>query len=306
MKSSIRPLSMLFCLLFLTQFVSPEEKKPFKRRFSLKLAAGFASAGSMGDVNDALESFNNNEIFDSLRKANSDRLIGQIETLGNKAFDCEAELRFDLTPRIGFGVGVAAPFHAHNESTVTYKYSESNTLAWTLKPEVKTFFSIRLSAYYTLSFIPKLSISVGGGVGIYPSKIAQIRILNSYYPDRQYTYTIDQEAKRIIALGYHGTVALEYALSHRFSIIAEFQTRHVRISSLKGNEKGPDVWGGQYDVNGTLYYYSTRSTVIHASYALLRIFEEPVPDEPTLVGLREAVLDLSGFSLRMGLRIKLS
>lgn len=303
MKNLLRPLAFLLGLPFLVQLVYSEDINAFKPRFSLKLAAGLISAGSLGDVNDGLESFNSNEVFESLRK--SYRLIGQIQTLDNQAFDWEAEIRFNLTARIGFGIAVAAPFHTHNKSSVTYTYGDRNTSTWTFKPEVRVFFPIRMSAYYTLSFIPRLSISIGGGVGVYPSKIAQFIRWDETYQDEKYWATWDQEAKRDFALGYHGTAALEYILNHRFAVIAEFQARYVKIGNFKGKEAGPDVWGGEYDVNGTLYFYSGRNTIIGTSYARLRIFEEPVPDDPSLVGLREAVLDLSGFSLRIGLRMKL-
>ena len=201
------------------------------------------SAGSMGDVNDTLDSFNNNEVFDSLRKANSDRIKGQIETLNNRAVDWEAELRFDLTPRIGFGVAVAAPFHAHNESTVTYiKLDDDNriTLTWFYRPEVKVFFPVKLSAYYSFSFIRRLNISIGAGVGIYPLKIAQIIRLDSIYPEGEYQDTWDLETKWNFALGYHGTAILEYFLGDRLAVVAEFQMRRIRKSDLAGNEKGPD------------------------------------------------------------------
>jgi hypothetical protein len=284
-----------------------QEKKSFWSRFSLKLAAGVISAGSLDDVNDALESFNNNEVFDSLRKANSDLLIGQIETLDNQAFDWEAEIRFDLTQRIGFGMAVAAPFHAQKESNLTYMVIYDDGLyvrTWSYKPEVKVSSPIKLSVYYSYSFIPRLNISIGAGAGVYPSKIAQTIRRVEIWSEGEYPLNYDLKTKRNFALGYHGTAALEYSLSDRLAVVAEFQMRRIRISSLTGNEKGPDLWGGYYDVNGTLYYYSTRNPNIGASYTKLRIFEDPVPDDPSLVGLREAVLNLSGYSIRIGIRIR--
>lgn len=302
--------AVFFVLFLLTQFVSSEEKKPFKSRFSLKLTAGLGSALPIGDVNDCLESFNNNEIFEAHREYETGRVVGEIKTLDSRVFHGEAELRFDITPRISFGIATSAPLHKSNESSVTYTilgWAGPQIMTWTFRPDIKVSFPMRLSAYYNLSFIPRLNISIGGGVGFYPAKISQFLRFEETPPVGVSDWgTWDQEAKRIFALSFHGITTLEYFLTDKLALVAEFQYRQSKISGFKGTLKYENYYGDKFERNGTLYYFTEWNYFIGTRHASMEIWPD-TPNDPFrwIDDVRKASLDLSGYSIRMGINIRL-
>lgn len=311
MKNKIRlSVCSLFVLFLLANFVYSEEKKPFKPRFSLKLTAGLGSALPIGDVNDCLESFNNNEIFEAHREYETGRVIGEIKTLDTRVFHREAELRFDLTPRISFGIATSTPIHKRNESSVTWTilgWAGPQIMTWTFRPEIKVSFPIRLSAYYTLPLIRRLSISIGGGPGFYSAKISQLLRFDITDPTGEFCwYTRDQEAKRNFAFGFHGNVVFEYLLSNKLALVAEFQYRQSKISGFKGTLKRENIHGDKSEESVTLYYFTEWNYFIGTRHATLEIWPD-TPNDPFrwIDDVRKASLDLSGYSIRMGIKIRL-
>ena len=94
-------------------------------------------------------------------------------------------------------------------------------------------------------------------------------------------------------VGFYGGIGFEYNISNRLAIVFEGQVRHIKISDLKGSEGG---------LEGTLYLFENEwSEIVPGSkHSDLRIFK----NEPG-ISYDKAVIDLSGFSLSAGLRIKL-
>jgi len=311
MKNKIRPsVCSLFVLFLLANFVYSEENMLFKKRFSIKLAGGWGSNIPIGDVNDCLESFNNNEVFEIHRKYETGRVVGEIKTLDTRVFHGEAELRFDLTPRISFGIATSTPIHKRNESSVTYTilgWAGPQIMTWTFRPEIKVSYPIRLSGYYTLPLIPRLNISVGGGIGLYPSKILHVMRYDATYPaGGTGWYYASQVAKRHFALGFHGNIILEYFFSNRLALVTEFQPRYVKISGFKGTLKVTNYSGQSHQISGTLYYFTEWNHSIGARHATLEVSEKsPDAGSRYFEDVREAVLDLSGYSLRIGIRVGL-
>ena len=311
-KNKAKSFIMLIFILLLVKSAYPEEKKSFKPKFSLKLASGWGSAFPIGDVNTCLESFNNNSVFMDYRKYKPDQLVGEIKTLDGKTSHWEAELGFNLTPRIGFGIATAGSFHTRNESSLTYTFVGAigpQITTWTFKPEIKVSNPVRLSIYYTIFSHPKINFSVGGGFGFYSGKAAQTLELYLIPPiGIPELDTWQWAAERNFSIGFHGNVVLEYYFTRRLALIAEFQQTYVKIRGLKGTLKSNSSFGFYFEESGTLYYYRQLDPLIieEAIYAHLTIW--PKPPEGSIYEIhdvRKAVLDLSGYSLRMGIRIRL-
>jgi hypothetical protein len=294
----------------LAQFVNSEEKRPSKPRFSLKLTGGWGSKIPIGDVNDCLASFNNNEVFEIHRKYETGQVVGEIKTLDDRISHWEAELRFDLTPRISLGIATSLPIRKRNESSVTYTilgWAGPQVMTWTFRPDIKISYPIRLSAYYTLPVINRLSISIGGGLGFYSAKISQSLKFDEVVPAGDiFWYTWNQEAERNLALGFHGNMVLQYSLTNRLALIAEFQTRRTKIGGFKGKLKSVNEHGDSFEKDGTLYYFTEWNYFIGTRHATLEIWPD-TPNDPFrwIDDVRKASLDLSGYSIRLGINIRL-
>lgn len=305
-----RPAALLLCLLFSALFVSAEGKRSFISRFSLKITAGIGSALPIGDVNDCLCSFNDNEVFEAHREANTGQVVGEIRTLDTRFFHQELELRFELTPRISFGIATSLPIHKRNESSLTYTilgWAGPQVMTWTFKPEIKVSSPIRLSAYYILPFFRRFSVSIGGGLGFYPAKVSHFLRLDETIPiGVSEWYTWDQEAKRNLALGVHGNAVLKYFLNDRLALVTEFQYRHIKIAGFKGTWKHENYSGEKYEKNGILYFFTEWDYFIGTRVANIEIFETPPEGGVRWIkDLRRAALDLSGYSIRFGINVRL-
>jgi len=306
-KSRLFILSAL-CLLLIRP-CHAGEKKPFWSRFSLKVTAGLGSDLPIGDVNDCLASFNNNEVFEAHREVGTGRVVGEIKTLDTGIFHGEAELRFDLTPRISFGIATSIPIRKRNESAVTYTilgWAGPQVMTWTFRPDIKISYPIRLSAYYTLPLLRSLSISIGGGLGFYSAKISQFLRFDKISPIGKLSWsTWDQVAERNLALGFHGNIGFEYLLNNRLGLVAEFQYRLTKISGFKGQLKSVNEHGDSFEKDGILYYLTEWDYYIGTRHATLEIWPVAYAAFRWIEDARKASLDLSGYSIRVGINIRL-
>jgi hypothetical protein len=296
------------CLLLIKP-LDAEEKKPLWSRFSLKVTAGLGSRIPIGDVNDVLKSFNDNEVFTALREANSDRIAGGLKPLDDRISHWEAELRFDLSPKIGFGIATSAPIHKQKESSVTYiirGWAGDQIMTWTFKPEIRVSYPIKLSLYYTLPLMRHLNISVGGGVGLYSAKISQFRRYDAIYPLGDVGWVVSSEVvKNNFGLGFHGNIVLEYRLFERLALVTEFQARYAKISSFKGSLTATNEAGDSYEEAGTYYYFTEENIAFGARHATLEVADRPPEVSYRFIqGVREAVLNVSAYSLRIGIRVR--
>jgi len=300
---------MLIFILLLVKSVYPEEKKPLKPKFSLKFTSGWGSSASpMGDINDCLESFNYNRVFVLYRKYKPDNLIGEIKTLDGKFSHWEAELGFNLTPRIGFRIATAGPFHTRNESSLIYIYEGyvgPQITTWTFKPEIKVSNPVRLSIYYTIFSDTKINFLVGGGFGFYSGKAAQTLEFYEILPiEGSELDTYQWHAGRNFSIGFHGNIVLEYCFTRKIALVAELQQRYAKIRGLKGALKSNSSAGFHFEESGTLYYYTEWDFLIGARYARLTIWPKPPEGSVSEIeDVRKAALDLSGYSFRIGIRI---
>ena len=86
----------------------------------------------------------------------------------------------------------------------------------------------------------------------------------------------------------------------------EFQGKLAKIRGLKGIWKTDTAYGAHAEGKGTLYYFTRDDLNFGGRVADLQIWEK-VPDVSYLFisDIRKAILDYSGFSLKIGIRIKL-
>ncbi len=92
---------------------------------------------------------------------------------------------------------------------------------------------------------------------------------------------------------------MEYSLTKNLALVVEAQGRYARIKNLKGT-----VQNGTNPQGGSLYYFSwTIEGAWIMPHHSLEIFEKP----PCAIFGKgdKAILDLSGLSLRIGIKIKL-
>jgi len=298
----------MFCLLFLAQFTSADGIRPYKSRFSLKLTGG-GSFAAIGDMNSHLQSIDNNDTFKYWRTHDPTSISGEIKTLNNWGYDFELELMMKFNPKFSIGLAASAPFHRRNESTVIFTQQEIPAVGFQkinmeYRPEIRLPFLIRLSFYYSWLSMTRFRANIMGGIGYYPvtlsEYIKEITHTHSIMGDSMALDITDWNAKEKYPFGFHGGIGMEYALSEEFSFVIDIQGRYIRFGNLRASGEFRQE-AMTFRRSGVLYYLTYWHPVIEAKYDKLDISETEVGGE----NVRKAILDLSGFSLKVGIKVNL-
>jgi len=291
-------------LLFILSFIIfnkigfSEERQSFKPRFSIKLTAGGGYV-AIGDMNKHLDSMNGYKDYSGVSISD---VSGKIEKLSNQSNDWELELKIDASPKIGFGIATSF-FHRRNQSSIyAYEVPEfGRDYEMIFEPEIKVIMPLGLNLYYSIYSGSKLNVFINSGIGWYLGKMTENKIENLIYPlgdvyfDNRY-WEVENNA-----LGFHGGVGFEYSLIKNLALVVELQGRYLRIGNLEGTVKYETNFGTGLTIGdgGTLHFFGM------SYYYDLDI---PLPSHifpPFEYIERTAVLDLSGFLLRIGIKIKL-
>lgn len=307
-------LSLFF--IFQTKDSFSEEAKKFKPRLSLVLTATSGSV-ALNDINRCLGSVNNNKTFEYCREHYPDYIIGEIKKLDTSLYDWDAELRINITSRISVGIAASGLFHSgplkrSNESSVTYTYvgyAGPQVHFYGYKPKVEAWMPpAKLSFYYSFPYRSKMNIFFILGIGNYRGKVQEYFRFEVTPPDGGTDWTTRYwESERKSSLGFHGGAGIEYSLAERLALVAELQLRYAVISDFKGLVRRESLLGGKYsEKTGFLYYHTRFDLFLGARYADIDAWEKP-PDYSIYdyADVRKAKIDLSGFSLKIGIKIGL-
>jgi len=296
---------LLISLVFLNKSAYPEEKENFKLRLSFKLTGGWAYT-SIGDINTHLESLNNMERFESA--------TGEITKLKNWSPDWEAELRLNISRSFGISLATSGVINQKNESHLVT--TEPGIWGWRtgifiFKPEAKARMPVKLGMYYNFPIISRIKVFSTAGIGYYSASISKYRKFDEIVspPGESYWMWEYWKTDYKANLGLHGGIGMEYSLTKNLGLVLEVQGRYVKIKNLKGfiQSENSDSLGRISNKKGYLWSYKT-SWMGSLIYYNLDIKEKPpgsaIP-EISITEVRKASIDLSGYSMRIGLRIRL-
>lgn len=305
-------LVLTICLVFVYNATAYAKEKGFKPGFSLKVSYG-TRYHYWGDMNKHLESYNQSSLYKLTRMFFPELITGETRALKNFSPDWEVELRADIGRSFALSLATSSSVHQKNENSITCKersyMGERETFAY-LKPQAEVSMPIRLGINYTLPFIPRLNIIFNLGIGYYSARISEYRYekVTTFYPgfayESIYWETRYWETEPKGAIGVHSGIGVEFSPHKNFAFVVEIQGRYLKINNLKGSIQTENETALK-TAKGTLYYYGY--SIVHAwfwgkNYKDLTIWQEPTYGSGDI---RKAVLDLSGFSLRAGIRIRL-
>jgi len=295
---------LVLSLVFLSRIASPEETENFEPRLSIKLSGGLSYMLG-GGINTHLKS------YDDYLSAMTDYEGDKIRRL-QYIPEFEGELRWDITSKFAVSVGIGY-ISGKNKSYLEYEgpfpfqTSSNPTQQYFLKPEAKTV-PLKLGIYYTLSLSPGINLFLNSGFGYYFSKCSLYKKhISSSWSIFQIYYTKEEQYDvRADSLGFNGGIGFEYDIANNLVIVLEIQGRYAKAKNLKGN-KLFSVWDVSYmEEEGTLYIGERDMTDEgYGKYCPDLMISQSTPSGDEYRNIREAVLDFSGFSLRVGIRIKL-
>lgn len=306
-KAGIIWVGLFVSLVILSGIAYSEKSENSKSRFSFKLTSGL-SYMSLGEINESL-----NTQGDLGRRAEKFwdvefSFVDEIKKI-NYGINFEGELRMDISSRFAIGLSIGY-IHAKRESYSILR-GEDRSRTYTSRSsyeQIVNIIPVKLGIYYRLPLFPRTALLLNVGGGYYFTKSSlysdQHRV-SRWFDDRSLESSWTEHTKYVNGdnFGYHGGIGFEYSLGNNLSIIIEWQERHVRIKELKGKDIMVTSDGDKMKTYGTLWYHNFESDGKYYTNLVLRdIRLEPYKPTQTV---REAVFDLSGYSLRVGIIIKL-
>jgi len=292
-------LGLFFFLVALTDFGISADDTKFKPGFHLKLTGGLYQA-AIGDMNNHLRSMN-----DYYRRYYQSEGSGEIRTL-HWSDEWQLELLWDASSKIRWGLA-ANYARLKNESTFFGAYIQDYRIDHEIifRPQIDVVAPVKLSLYYSIYSNRKINILVHSGVGVYSAKMKEEKIKNFIYPgggvyfdNRSWSVTSKP------SLGWHGGISAEYGIARNLAFTAELQGRYLKMNDLRGSVEYTTNFGTGWPIveGGSLHFFA-----MGEDYYDLDI---PLPAHAMVYGLpqyleRKAVLDLSGLSFRVGIRVRI-
>lgn len=158
--------------------------------------------------------------------------------------------------------------------------------------------TIRVGIFKTLPLSARLSLVLNGGLGFY---FARARAFWNISTDAEYAELLDSDVEKG-GFGVHGGLGLEYKTGRFISLLVELSGRYARFSGFTG--AGSNVVNGDsLTTQGTFYYFEPLNADTGAPvYSMVSVFSEAPGGD---VRVRQARIDFSGLSLRLGIAFHL-
>jgi len=308
-RQAIALVLLIFLSVVFTATSQAKEKRNFIQRFSIKLSSGL-SYFKIGDINSHFMSGNERhadyaQYFNGLKK-------GELREI-DLGLNSEIELAFDITSRFGiyFGSGY---IYTRKESSSGFEVSppEFYDVDYTFSPRtIIRAIPLKFGLYYIIPFGSKAKFFINGGVGYHFVKTIyyweQIEIWRredgSLFADLRGITEWNLSAK---GSGYHGGIGFEYSIAKNLTLVLEVQGRSFLIPKLKGTEISLGFPNSE-SFYGSVFCFEKKSPITEKYYIGLGFYKEK-PDylpSPKYRNIRGAELDLSGYFLKIGIRIRL-
>jgi hypothetical protein len=198
--------------------------------------------------------------------------------------DFEGDVIIYLNSRLGIniGSGYISGKRGPDANKITYYLPwESGTN--TLDMQISAI-PVKLGVYYCLSRSSKFRLFLSGGIGYYFAKISED--MKSKWDGNW----ID---------GYQES---KFDITKSIAFVVEGSGRYAKITDFEGDYDATNSFGVNTSTQGGLYYYERLTSYGYVPY--IGIQEEP-PSGPNYRKVRKATVDLSGFTVKIGIKIRL-
>ena len=207
--------------------------------------------------------------------------------------DFEAELVLSFSRWIKLGLSAGYGYGSLDEKATLLTIEQAGTLFERARPTKVSAFPFLVSGYFNLPLGRKFNVYLRAGVGAiqarYVSREAQKKVA-----DIRFTYPAYDNAKAS-RLTYLGGLGLSYSFDQSLGFFIEAVARAARVDGFTGENR--------LEQRGILYSYE--------EYLPQAGFWRPtmhvLPEEPggaNVRNVREAVVDFSGYSIKIGLLLK--
>jgi len=262
----------------------PPPSKPPKFLFNLVFSGGgnFISGGDLNDGSQGLADYGSYILAVQPQ--------GQVKA-AHLGYILGGELTLALSSHFSLGIGVDY-FLGGRQSLVEFPVDPSSETLTTHPKMQAVPLRLAISYYPVRNFYAKI------GVEYYLAKCAYY-----YRFERAGSWEEWRGEATAQDFGILAGLGFEFELTSSFNFIIEATVRYAKISGFKGRDRSKDSTGNDHIEEGTLYFYRVQ-TAGEDSYPFLFVLED-APTEANVFDAREAVINFSGLSLKIGFKIKL-
>jgi opacity protein-like surface antigen len=216
-------------------------------------------------------------------------------------YDFGGDLIFQLTPRIGVGLGIGYLKSSEDpEMTIS---DLTTSVLMTGRPQMSAM-PIRLGLYGTWPLTGKWNFTVNAGAAYYANvKFDALLRLEDDTSGDWMEQRITASMNRLSNIGFQGGLGLEYALSPRMFVFVEANGRYASFKNFATATGTSDSSLGtpQEDI-GKIYLETNIMT--EGTWTWFVVSDTAPTPEPGVLEYREPKFDFSGFSLQVGFRIR--
>ncbi len=265
-------------------------------RFSVKLYGGY-SYMSAADVNDGSDGyFELLELYgDWIPEAT---LTGGYKPVhGGMSFG--ADFIYQITPVIGVGVGVG---YLRSSKTSSLSLTDETGYIDIEATPTLSAMPVKLGVFFTVPMAEKINLTADVGAALYTGLKLDAAMLIEQTGDNWMEMTL--EGKRSSDIGFQGGLGFEYKFSPMMGFFVEAVGRYAKFKTFEtATSETLYSDGGSDGDEGKLYIANYQGLDPEEHYSIFTLEDtEPIDDE--FVTFTEPRIDLSGFSLQAGIRIR--
>jgi len=264
-------------------------------KLSVKLYGGYGHVLA-GDVNEGTDYYF--EILEAYAAEGMGTVTGSYKPV-HGGYNFGGDIIYQLSPKLGLGLGIGY-MRSSSSSLGTFSESEVGAVTLTAAPTL-TAMPIRLGLFFVTPLSTKLNLTADAGAAYYTGLKLEAMQGLEFGPDEWMEMTIEGSERSGIDIGFQGSLGVEYMLSPKLGFFFEAVGRYAKFSNFElvtGRQENSS--GEPNTVEGKLYISSDDFDTYEISgFTIVETGDTPDPE------YWEPKIDLSGFSLQIGIRIRL-
>jgi len=262
-------------------------------KLSLKLYGGYSHMLA-GDVNEGSDFYF--EVIEAYAAEGTGTVTGRYKPL-HGGYNFGADLIYQISPALGIGLGIGY-MRGSSESVGTWTIGTDEYIL-SAAPMLQAM-PIRLGLFLAVPVGPKLDLIANAGAAYYMG----LKFEGSQYQEDEtgdwMRMTIEGSERSGADIGFHGSLGFEYKFSPKIGFFVEAVGRYAKFKNFEtvtGTVESSDGFSDSED--GLLLYIEDYDFDDYEVSGFYISDTEPIGPE-----YRTPKIDLSGFSLQAGFRIR--
>ena len=264
-------------------------------RISLRLYGGFSRIGA-ADLNAGFDGYY--ELIELYEASGFGTVTGGYTPLKN-GYNAGADVIYQITPRIGIGIGAGYLRTSANSLATLAVEGDAIDLPATA---TLSAIPIRLGVFLTFPLGGKLNLTADAGAAYYAALKLDATQRIEFDDGDWLEMSINAQRSSFANLGFQGSLGFEYMFSPKMGFFVEALGRYARFKNFEtATGSYRDSFGSSDTTEGKIYLQT--ETFGEGSWSIF-IVEETPPTPGEGFTYSEPKIDLSGFSLQAGIRIR--